>query len=162
MSCGLSLDSFCDCFTGPPPSIVRPFSCSKKYFSSQYKTNPALLRFIKGKRSHGSIFCLPINRGKRMSFRRSFRTISNPLKKIMTPNTQRSTVNTGSPTLRRQSSVSLNVETTQKVSHGLSVPIRTAATNISIPSHARAGTSAHPVTRKGFCCSRNTSQKTYS
>jgi len=90
------------------------------------------------------------------------------LKKTMTPNTQRSTVNTGSSTLRRQSSVSLNVETTQKVSHGLSVPIRTAATNISVLSslrsrrHARAGIFAQAVTKKGSCCSRNTSQKTYS
>ena len=71
-----------------------------------------------------------MNQGKRMSFRRSFSTISNPLKETMTPNTQRSTVNTGSSTSRRQSSVSLNVEIIQKVLPGLSVPIRTAAMNI--------------------------------
>ena len=145
-----------------PASIVKPFSCSKKYFTSQYKMNPVLIWFFKGKRSHGSIFCLPINRGKRMSFRRFCRTLSNPLKKTMTPNTQISTVNTGSSTLRRQSSVSLKVETTQKVSHGLSVTIRTAATNISVLSHVKAGIYAQAVTKKGPCCSRNTSQKTYS
>jgi len=54
-------------------------------------------------------------------------TISNPLKKTMTHNTQKSTANTGSSTSRRQSNVSLNVETTLKASHGLNAKMQTAS-----------------------------------
>ncbi len=68
--------------------------------------------------------------------------------------------NTGSSTSRRQSNVSLNVETTLKVSHGLNAQIQTAAMNISVLSLARAGIFAQAVTRNDSCCSRSTFQKT--
>ena len=82
----------------------------------------------------------------------------------MTHNTQKSTANTGSSTSRRQSNVSLNVETTLKVSHGLNAPIQTATMNVSVLSslfskvHARAGIFDYDVTRNGFYFSQSTFQ----
>jgi len=62
-----------------------------------------------------------------MLFRRYYRTISALSKKAMMTNTQINTVNTGLSKSRRQSSVSLNVETTLKASHGLNAKMQTAS-----------------------------------